>query len=103
VAAAEMAFGGDLGLKLSLRDVPRESGLDDSAKVLFSESLTRFLVEVPRGRAARFEKLFKGLPCARVGEVARKPELVIRGMDGRTVVKADCESLRKAWKKPLAW
>jgi phosphoribosylformylglycinamidine synthase len=103
VAAAEMAFGGDLGLKLTLRDVPREAGLDESARILFSESLTRFLVEVPRGRAARFERLFKGLPCARVGEVARKPELVIRAANGKVVVKAACDALRKAWKKPLAW
>jgi phosphoribosylformylglycinamidine synthase len=103
VAAAEMAFGGDLGLKLDLAAVPREEGLEDSAKVLFSESLTRFLVEVPRARAARFEKLLKGLPCARIGEVTRKPQLVVRGPSGKTVIKADCEALRKAWKKPLAW
>jgi phosphoribosylformylglycinamidine synthase len=116
VAAAEMALGGDLGLKLDLAAVPREENLDvgarhasparlceDSAKILFSESLTRFLVEVPRTRAARFEKLLKGLPCARIGEVTRKPQLVVRGLGGKTVVKADCETLRKAWKKPLAW
>jgi phosphoribosylformylglycinamidine synthase len=103
VAAAEMAFGGDLGLKLDLAAVPREAGLEDSAKILFSESLTRFLVEVPRARAARFEKLLKGLPCARIGEVTRKPQLVVRGMNRKTVIKADCEAMRKAWKKPLAW
>jgi phosphoribosylformylglycinamidine synthase len=103
VAAAEMAFGGDLGLKLALRDVPREAGLEDSARLLFSESLTRFLVEVPRARAARFEKLFKGLPCARLGQVGRKPELVIRAVNGKVVVKAACDALRKAWKKTLAW
>ncbi|MBE3134481.1 MAG: hypothetical protein IMZ55_13495, partial [Acidobacteria bacterium] len=70
---------------------------------LFSESLTRFLVEVPRGRASRFERLFKGLPCACIGQVTRKPELVIRGVNKKTIVKADCETLRQAWKKPLAW
>jgi phosphoribosylformylglycinamidine synthase len=103
VAAAEMAFAGDLGLKLDLAAVPREENLEDSAKVLFSESLTRFLVEVPRTRAARFEKLLKGLPCACIGEVTRKPQLAVRGMGGKTVIKADCAAMRKAWKKPLAW
>jgi phosphoribosylformylglycinamidine synthase II len=103
VAAAEMAFGGDLGLKLDLAAVPREAELEDSAKILFSESLTRFLVEVPRARAARFEKLLKGLPCARIGEVMRKPQLVVRGLNKKTVIKANCEAMRKAWKKPLAW
>jgi phosphoribosylformylglycinamidine synthase II len=103
VAAAEMAFGGDLGLKLDLSAVPREAELEDSARILFSESLTRFLVEVPRTRAARFEKLLKGLPCAPLGEVTRKPQLAVRGLNGKVVVKADCEALRKAWKKPLAW
>jgi phosphoribosylformylglycinamidine synthase len=103
VAAAEMAFGGGLGLNLAVARVPREAGLEDAGRILFSESLTRFLVEVPRARAARFEKLLAGLPCAAVGKVTRKPRLVIRGAGRKTVIDAACDDLRKAWKKPLAW
>jgi len=103
VAAAEMAFGGNLGLDFALPRVPREDGLDDPGRILFSESQTRFLMEVPKSRAAAFEKIMKGLPCARIGKVTRKPRLVVRAAKGRTVVDAACDAMRKAWKKPLAW
>ena len=103
VAAAEMAFAGDLGLDLSLAAVPREEGLDDDGRILFSESTTRFLVEAPRKRAEEFEKLMAGLPYARVGEVACQGIVRIKGIAGKAVVSATCEVLREAWKRPLAW
>ena len=103
VAAAEMAFAADLGLDITLKSVPRTAGLDDNGRILFSESTTRFLVEVPRKRAAEFERMMRGMPCARVAEVTKKPQLVVRGTGGKIVVKAACDALRKAWKKPLAW
>jgi phosphoribosylformylglycinamidine synthase len=103
VAAAEMAFAGGLGLELSLADVPRDAGLDDPGRILFSESQTRFLVEVPRDRADDFEKVLKDLPCARIGEVTAKARLIIRAAKGKTVIQAKCDALRDAWKKPLAW
>ena len=103
VAAAEMAFGGGLGLDLSLAAVPREDSLDDPGRILFSESNTRFLIEVPRGRAAEFETIMAGLPAAAVGQVNDSAQLTVRDAEGKTVVNAKCEALRKAWKKPLAW
>jgi len=103
VAAAEMAFAGDLGLDLSLASVPREAGLQDSGRLLFSESTTRFLVEVPRRRAKDFEKLMAGLPCACIGQVTRQGILRVEGTGGKTVVSASCGVLREAWKRPLAW
>ena len=47
VAAAEMAFAGGLGLELELAPLRSASGLEDPAVLLFSESNTRFLIEVP--------------------------------------------------------
>jgi phosphoribosylformylglycinamidine synthase len=103
VAAAEMAFAGDLGLELDLAAVPRQEGLDDDGRILFSESNTRFLVEVGRSAAPAFEKAMKGLPVARVGKVTNAGRLIVKGTGGKTVVDAACEALREAWKKPLAW
>jgi phosphoribosylformylglycinamidine synthase len=102
VAAAEMAFGGNLGLELSLGGVPREEGLDDAGRILFSESQTRFLVEVPASRAKAFEKLTKGLPVGCIGKVTKTGRLVVKSA-GKKVVEATCEKMRQAWKKPLAW
>ena len=103
VAAAEMAFAADLGVELDLAAVPREDGLVDDGRLLFSESQTRFLVEVAADRAATFEKALAGLPCARVGKVTDTGRLVVRGLGGKTVVEAACDRLREAWKAPLAW
>jgi phosphoribosylformylglycinamidine synthase len=103
VAAAEMAFAADLGLEIDLAAVPREDALNDDGRILFSESTTRFLIEVAADRAADFEKRFKGLPCTCVGEVTKNGRLVICGLGGKTVVEADCDRLREAWKAPMAW
>ncbi|MGD0094410.1 MAG: phosphoribosylformylglycinamidine synthase subunit PurL, partial [Planctomycetota bacterium] len=54
VAAAEMAFAGGLGARLTLSQVPAP-GLLPPHVVLFSESAPRYLVEVPRERAGDFE------------------------------------------------
>ena len=103
VAAAEMAFGGDLGLRIKLSSVPRDAGLDDDGRILFSESNTRFLVEVAADAVPAFEKAMEGLPAARVGEVTRTARLVVSGLHGKTVVDETCEALRRAWKEPLNW
>ncbi|GAH47955.1 unnamed protein product, partial [marine sediment metagenome] len=103
VAAAEMAFAADLGLEIDLAAVPREHVLNGDGRILFSESTTRFLVEVARSRVAEFEKALAGVPCTRVGEVTKNGRLVVRGVGGKTVVEAACDCLRSAWKKPLAW
>ena len=48
-AAAEMAFAGGLGMHLSLAGVPRDADVTADAVLLFSESNSRFIVEVAPG------------------------------------------------------
>jgi phosphoribosylformylglycinamidine synthase len=82
VAAAEMAFAGDLGLELELERVPLAplpAGCDARATALFSESCTRFLVEVAPQHAAAFEARFEDLDLARVGRVRADARLVVSG------------------------
>ena len=98
VAAAEMAFAGDLGLRLELSAAPRPAELSDDATILFSESPTRFLAEVPARHAAAFEAALVGLPCARVGLVApAEAGLVVDSTGGQPLFKAGLEQLRAAW------
>jgi phosphoribosylformylglycinamidine synthase len=103
VAAAEMAFAADLGLDLNLQDAPHADDVLDDGRILFSESTTRFLVEVDRRKAIAFEKHVTGVPWGRIGQVTNTGRLVVRGVSGKTVVEAACDCLRSAWKKPLAW
>jgi len=100
VAAAEMAFAGGYGLELDLDKVPGKDLVRDDY-VLFSESNSRFLIEVaPKNRNA-FERFMKK-SCALIGKVTEEPKLVIRGLDGSVAVDASLDELRRRWKKPLS-
>ncbi|KPJ52750.1 MAG: phosphoribosylformylglycinamidine synthase [Planctomycetes bacterium DG_58] len=103
VAAAEMAFAGGLGLALDLKKVPTDDELDQADSVLFSESNSRFLVEVEKGSEADFEKLMKNVTFARIGEVTDTGRLVIKGPKRGTVIDEDVRELKAVWKAPLAW
>ncbi|MCG6156658.1 phosphoribosylformylglycinamidine synthase subunit PurL [Rubinisphaera margarita] len=105
VAAAEMAFAGGLGMQLSLADVPHDFSDSDSAdlRLLFSESNTRFLIEVPAGEVATVESVFANSPFAWIGEVTEATSLVIENGSGARVIEQDLATMKAAWQKPLAW
>ena len=96
VAAAEMvAASKNLGIALDTRRVP--SSVCRSDYLLFSESASRFLVEVDKNRWRRFEELFSGLPFSRIGEVARG--LGLRVTDLNNVVhELSGVEIKKAWR-----
>jgi phosphoribosylformylglycinamidine synthase len=98
VAVAEMAFAGGTGADLTgLGD-----GLSDEV-ALFSESTTRFLVEVRPDRASAFEACLAGLPLLRAGQTVKEPRLRIAGSNGEWIVWLSLEQLKEAWQKPLRW
>jgi len=100
VAAAEMAFAGGYGLELDLRKVPgKELTRNDFA--LFSESNSRFLIEVAEADKEDFEDLMKGKNCALIGKVTKEQKLLIQGLNDKVVVDASLETLRRSWKKTL--
>ncbi len=103
VAAAEMAFAGGLGMTLNLQYVPLGEPIDRSDFILFSESNTRFLVEIKPENRNEFEGAMAGTACSLIGEVDGSHNLGIMGIDGREVVSANLEELKEAWQKPLRW
>ncbi|MDB5345477.1 MAG: phosphoribosylformylglycinamidine synthase [Schlesneria sp.] len=102
VAAAEMAFAGGFGVELDLSALASSSTITDPAVLLYSESTTRFLVEVTPESAAKLEALFQGLPITKIGKTT-SAKRVQAGVDGKQVLDADCAELKAAWLKPLAW
>jgi phosphoribosylformylglycinamidine synthase len=103
VAAAEMAFAGGLGAELTLAPLAQGTGLQIDDVLLFSESNTRFLLEVPPEHADKLERLFAGLPLTPVGSVGDHDQLRITGVEGRVVVEAGLDELKSVWLRPLAW
>jgi phosphoribosylformylglycinamidine synthase II len=101
VAAAEMAIAGGHGAELDLRAVPmRETGLSD-ATVLYSESPTRFLVEVAPDDVRSFETIMARVPFASIGRVVEGQRFSAVGSRG-TAIDADVRRLKWLWREPLA-
>jgi phosphoribosylformylglycinamidine synthase II len=101
VAAAEMAFAGGYGIELDLQKVPYD-GLKRDDFVLFSESNTRFLVEVSEKKKARFESCMKGTCIAEVGKNTDSPTLRVRGLRKEVAVDVPLSSLMASWKRTVS-
>ncbi len=97
VAAAEMAISSEnLGLSIDLARAAGGNMRDDF--ILFSESQSRFLIEVRKASEAAFLSAMEagGVPCARIGEVG-EPGLNIRGAKGEAY-RLSPEELRETWR-----
>jgi phosphoribosylformylglycinamidine synthase II len=101
VAAAEMAFAGSYGAELDLREVPSRA-VNRNDFIFFSESNSRFLMEVPEKTKADFETAMKGVVCAEIGRVVENPRLIVYGLDGAVAVDASLKDLRVSWKETLS-
>jgi phosphoribosylformylglycinamidine synthase len=101
VTAIEMAFAGELGMKIFLEKVPSKIKRND--KILFSESNSRFLIEVKKGKEKEFEKIMKRNVFAKIGEVTAGKKLVVIGLKGKPVIKENVNELKKVWKSTFDW
>ena len=116
-AAAEMAFAGNLGAELwaehifidfipgereklaALPGVTAENAAD--LVRLFSESNSRFLIEVPAESALAFEEILTNaeVPHAQVGKVTASDRLVITGAEGKKLIDRPLKQLKAVWQK----
>ncbi len=103
VAITEMAFAGGLGALAHLRSVPLGEPIDRDDFVLFSESNSRFLVEVAPEREAEFRETMKGVSLAAIGQVTDSEVLEVYGLDGQRILIKSLDELKEAWQKPLRW
>jgi len=103
VAMAEMAFSGALGLDMFLSGVPYKSERANNASILFSESNSRFVVEVEPKNRKKFERLLKGISFGLAGCFNAGKYFKVYGLDGKVCINADINKLKDAWQKPLKW
>ncbi|MDD5566380.1 MAG: phosphoribosylformylglycinamidine synthase subunit PurL, partial [Candidatus Omnitrophica bacterium] len=111
VALAEMAFAGGLGAEVFLKEVPVVQAPARAQKtkaqrddfVLFSESNSRFIVEVERAHQREFERCIRGVPFGLCGCVSEEKQLKIFGLDGKLCIAAGIAQLKEAWQKSLRW
>ena len=68
--------------------------------VLFSESNSRFLIEVAAESAGRLREIFGTLPLLEIGRTTLSPELRVTCVN-QTLIHATLSDLRECWQKPL--
>ncbi len=101
VALAEMAFAGGLGLQAHLNQVPYRGRERRNDFILFSESNSRFIIEVKKENQKNFERLLKNLPFGLLGYLQDSPEFVVYGINEGICIKAVIQDLKESWQRPL--
>ena len=103
VAAAEMAFAGGLGMHLSLMNVPCDPDAKTDDVSLFSESNSRFIVEVVPEKQEAFEACMVGVPIGCIGTVVESADFIVQGTDGSAVVETTIDRLKESWQGTFRW
>lgn len=103
VALSEMAFAGGLGIEADLRGLPKSKDCWRIDAQLFSETTSRYIVEVEPEKYNEFAKTMLNLPFGQIGKVSEVKKLIIKAEDGKIVIDADIASLKQAWQKTFNW
>ena len=101
VAAAEMAFSGEIGVDIWLGKVVRSSDLQRDDYILFSESNSRFLIEVPENDKEEFEEIMRGTVYSLIGRTKKERSLSVYGLKGPKVIEVELNQMMNAWKRTL--
>ena len=100
MAAAESAFAGRFGCTLNLDAVKEAAGFE-TARILFCETPSRFLVSVAPEKADEFEETMAGSVFAEIGTVDDADGFrITRG--GKTVVNLNLSEIETAWKSAFS-
>ncbi|MHC4267464.1 MAG: phosphoribosylformylglycinamidine synthase subunit PurL [Planctomycetota bacterium] len=101
VATAEMSFAGGYGMELDLSQVPVDKEVVSEDIVLFSESNSRFIVEVEQGKQKEFEKIIDGIPYGCIGKVLNNDAFTILSQNGEKIISERISDLKDAWQATL--
>ncbi len=101
VAAAEMAFSGGRGMSLNLSNVPTGEDISSDDFLLFSESNSRFLVEIEQENQDKFVNHMDQVPIGCIGTVTDTSEFIVTGITGKRIVDTSIDILKSAWQTPL--
>ncbi|MCZ7669489.1 MAG: phosphoribosylformylglycinamidine synthase subunit PurQ [Chloroflexi bacterium] len=102
VAFAEMCLAGGLGVAVQLIHAPRDPywAYSDDEAILFSETISRFLVEVRPEDSDKFRDAMAGVPHECVGVIGGEV-LRVNGRFGQPILEATLAELEQAWRGHL--
>ena len=96
-----MAFSGGYGMSLNLGNIPTGDNIISDDFLMFSESNSRFLVEVNMEDQEAFEDLMVDVSIGYIGVVTDTPKFIITGQSGKRIVESSIDDLKSAWQTPL--
>ncbi len=96
VALTKTAMAGDLGLEISLKNLPGKFTRDDFA--LFSESQGRIIVSINPKNKARFESFMKKNSFACIGYVTQQKNILIKNPQGNKIIDLKLKSALESYK-----
>ncbi|MBN1429723.1 MAG: phosphoribosylformylglycinamidine synthase subunit PurL [Anaerolineae bacterium] len=97
VALAEMCLAGRLGAEIRLANVPQSTPIQETDVLLFSESISRFIIEVRPEDKDAFDKVMASIPHNVIGMVSDEPALRIDGLQGKSM-HVPVDTLEHAWR-----
>jgi phosphoribosylformylglycinamidine synthase len=100
VALAEMAFAGGVGADVT--GLSALGSLSDEV-LMFSETPTRFVIEVSPANVTAVRESFGEVPLFDIGRTVKENRLRIAGTKGEWLLWAQLADLKEAWQKPLRW
>ncbi len=102
---SEMAFAGGLGIEVDLDAIRVEGTVGDENSNLirlFSESNTRFVVEIQPAKQTEFENMMGEVEISLLGRVTDGKHVTIRS-NGERAIHSLLTDLKAAWQQPLDW
>ena len=103
VACAEMAFAGGFGMELDLSNVPRSNQTNADDLIMFSESNSRFIVEISPENQIEFENELNGVAFNRIGQITEGNTFLIKGATGDKIVDTTIDQLKASWQGTFNW
>ena len=88
-------------MSLDLSNIPTGDETTADDMLLFSESNSRFLVEIEPQHQQAYEAHMTGVPIGCLGSVTATPDFVINGTAGHRIVATSINTLKSAWQAPL--
>ncbi len=100
LAISEMVMAGDIGCEIDIAKIKYKGKNRRADILLFSESNTRFLVEVIPTKAKEFENCIKKLPFSIIGKTIKEKNLKIYDSK-KLMIDLPISRLKERWKRKI--
>ena len=98
VSLSEMAIGGNIGIDVDITNIAHNLSVDET---LFSESNTRWILEIKADHEHDFERLLRKQNTSFV-KIGKTKGTKLRISDkGKTVIDLSIETIQNIWKQPI--